>query len=921
MLDNIPFSIRFEALTGHGPFPWQIEMFQRFLRGDLPEACDIPTGLGKTSIIPIWLLALAERGRSVPRRLIYVVNRRTVVDQATDEAIQIRAKLENFESGDPRPSSGIIAARHRVADDLRCLTANSKSVPFAISTLRGQFADNREWSADPGRPAVIVGTVDMIGSRLLFGGYGCGFKTRPLHAGFLGYDSLLVHDESHLEPAFQQLIEAIRDEQRDRELAPLGEEMRFKVMELTATTRGSGKLLRLTTQDRSHPEVVKRIGAKKSLVLHSFEGYDDKDKLPEKLVELALVYENAKQAVLIFARSVETVETVAMRLEKAGKFSLILTGTMRGWERDRLVEHPAFKRFLPRTVPADDDETVYLVATSAGEVGVNISADHLVCDLSTFESMAQRFGRVNRFGRRDDTRINVVHPKEFDDKELSDRLRKTLALLVKLDGKGSPDAIDSLDREERYAAFSPEPATLLTSDILFDAWSLTTIRDDLPGRPPLEPFLRGVTDPEFEETQVAWRDEVRYLSGPRWNDDQRSSLLEDFPLKPHELLRDRSSRVFRHLEGLSKRHSGQYAWVVAPNGKVTALPLDELADKDRKERIHGQTILLSPEVGGLNKGLLDEKSTGQVEDVASEALPSAPVRRCRIRYDAANVIVAKPGELTPLIEGMRLIYTIDMRAGADELDEEDEPGLQVSEFNDGNRTPLFRFWRWYELPRSADGEGSGTAQEAVLWAVHTEDVYRRAEAIVAHLTLPDQIKRVVVLAAFFHDFGKLRSSFQRTLGNITPDRPLAKSASNRGSVKLETNYRHEFGSLLQLEALLRSGATGSMPSLAFELAAKLGYDIHAELDWVRSDDDLADLARHLLATHHGRGRPHFPPDEIFDPEHPRSDATSVASAIPRRFARLQRRYGRWGLAYLESVLRAADYAASAQPSETLGEQS
>ena len=96
---------------------------------------------------------------------------------------------------------------------------------MAISTLRGQFADNREWSADPSRPAVIVGTVDMIGSRLLFGGYGIGFKTRPLHAGFLGIDALLVHDEAHLEPAFQQLIEAIGDEQRAGNRAPLAMEL------------------------------------------------------------------------------------------------------------------------------------------------------------------------------------------------------------------------------------------------------------------------------------------------------------------------------------------------------------------------------------------------------------------------------------------------------------------------------------------------------------------------------------------------------------------------------------------------------------------------------------------------------------------------------------------------------------------------
>src|SRR5204863_6752119 len=96
---------------------------------------------------------------------------------------------------------------------------------LAISTLRGKFADNREWSADPSRPAVICGTVDMIGSRLLFSGYGVGFKGKPLHAGFLAQDVLMVHDEAHLEPAFQDLLIAIQKEhERCKEFA------KFRVM-------------------------------------------------------------------------------------------------------------------------------------------------------------------------------------------------------------------------------------------------------------------------------------------------------------------------------------------------------------------------------------------------------------------------------------------------------------------------------------------------------------------------------------------------------------------------------------------------------------------------------------------------------------------------------------------------------------------
>ena len=92
-----------------------------------------------------------------------------------------------------------------VRETLRRLAVRAESEALAISTLRGQRADNAEWRIDPARPAVVIGTVDMIGSRLLFGGYGCGFRSKPLHAGFLGQDVWLVHDEAHLEPAFQLL--------------------------------------------------------------------------------------------------------------------------------------------------------------------------------------------------------------------------------------------------------------------------------------------------------------------------------------------------------------------------------------------------------------------------------------------------------------------------------------------------------------------------------------------------------------------------------------------------------------------------------------------------------------------------------------------------------------------------------------------
>ena len=181
----VEFAAAFRTLTGNAPFPWQQNMYllmtaERDEDGwDKLATCSLPTGLGKTSVIPIWLLALASAPDRVPRRLVYVVNRRTVVDQATREAEKLRERL---------------AAVPDVATKLAELAGDADG-PLAISTMRGQKAESADWWQNPARPAVVVGTVDLIGSRLLFQGYRASYKRRPLFAGFLGQDALVVHDE------------------------------------------------------------------------------------------------------------------------------------------------------------------------------------------------------------------------------------------------------------------------------------------------------------------------------------------------------------------------------------------------------------------------------------------------------------------------------------------------------------------------------------------------------------------------------------------------------------------------------------------------------------------------------------------------------------------------------------------------------
>lgn len=392
------FRKSYATLTGNPePFPWQEDLFFRFCQSDIPTDVVIPTGCGKTGAMISWLVALAHQARhgpekiTLPRRLVWVVNRRVIVDQATNEAEKIRKRVSDKSCEELEP----------VRQGLKHLCSDGAADLVSVSTLRGQFADNAAWRDDPARAAIVVGTVDMIGSRILFSGYGPGFKSRPLHAGFIGQDALLIHDEAHLEPAFQELITAVAQQQQlCQDFRPL------KVLALTATSRVATKnVLTLTEADRIDTEIRRRVEASKGVVFHPI---DVGEKVTNEVLRWALGFRDSDQAILIFLRKVDDVQEIAGKLRKQGFRVCELTGTVRGYERDRMIKTDSvFARFTADTEAIPATGSVYLVSTSAGEVGVNMSADHLVCDLTPFDSMIQRFGRVNRFGKGE-ARIEII---------------------------------------------------------------------------------------------------------------------------------------------------------------------------------------------------------------------------------------------------------------------------------------------------------------------------------------------------------------------------------------------------------------------------------------------------------------------------------------------------------------------------------
>ncbi len=185
------------------PFPWQEDLCAYVLEhGKWPGAIDAPTGMGKTSTIDVAVFTLAARPDTrLPRRIFFCIDRRTVVDEAHRHACHLARQLRQ-----PRGPE-----TERVAEALRTLTEGAGLRPLEVTRMRGGVTWEARWLDRVDQPAVVVGTVDQLGSRLFFRGYGVTRTARPLDAALVGTDSLFLLDEAHLaQPFLTTLADAHR---------------------------------------------------------------------------------------------------------------------------------------------------------------------------------------------------------------------------------------------------------------------------------------------------------------------------------------------------------------------------------------------------------------------------------------------------------------------------------------------------------------------------------------------------------------------------------------------------------------------------------------------------------------------------------------------------------------------------------------
>jgi CRISPR-associated endonuclease/helicase Cas3 len=234
----------------------------------------------------------------------------------------------------------------------------------------------------------------MIGSRLLFSGYGLGKYPASLQAGLLGQDALIVLDEAHLCPSFEKLLFRTRDFiHKHQALRP------FALISLSATGRnGSGFVFGINPAHET-TEARKRLASKKILSLipvtpSGTKNSDWKTALLDQAEQEVIALAARKRSIVVYLDTVTLVLELEARLRARGINPVVLTGEMRGEERDDFLTSGKLKLFLGGRVYGK--QSAVLLTTAAGEVGIDLDGDDIVCDAVSLERMIQRFGRSNR---------------------------------------------------------------------------------------------------------------------------------------------------------------------------------------------------------------------------------------------------------------------------------------------------------------------------------------------------------------------------------------------------------------------------------------------------------------------------------------------------------------------------------------------
>ncbi len=913
----------FFELHGKVPFPWQERLAVQVCSEGWPAVIDLPTASGKTACIDIALFALAVRGDEGPRRIFFVVDRRVIVSEAFLRAKCIRKRLVEV-SGD--------AFLKRVADRFRELANGEK--PLRVAELRGGAYRDETWVRTPLQPTVVTSTVDQIGSRLLFRGYGINPNTWPLHAGLIANDALIFLDEAHCSKSFAQTLEAIQQYRGDR-WAASSLKKPFQFIEMTATpSRGNAERFQIAAKDREQEFLGPRIYAKKPVDLNEIKcRKDERDRFAGALIDKAIRLADAVDAkrIAIMVNRVATAKRVHQKLKEEGIDALLVIGRMRPIDRDELYKQCSpLKSNEPRK---EDDQRRFVISTQCLEVGADLDFDVLVSECASIEALVQRFGRLDRLGQFDRARGGILigswqlNTKD-DDPVYGEALRETWTWLGEIAATGpvnmgiaAPEGDSrtvaellqdvSDDRQKQLRMLSENAPILLPAHL--DALVQTNPTPE--PEPLIALFLHGPGRGE-PDVQVVWREDLNDFDPSDWQEIVGlcpPSSREAMPVQIGTFRRwfagkARADETESDVEGARTSEDDLHEQRRLPALIWRGDTAHSRLVHDARDVRPGDTIVLRASDEGWND--LGYIPDGWQIDVGDRT-------RFDLRRGVSLRLHAKLIQHWPDTQSRR---PIEDRIKDDDLTREEAEDLLRAYGSElegqwpadflADVDKLSR----RQLQKYPNGEGyvlqgrirhGGTAaKEEVSLDDHLHDVEEAVEQIAARTVEPTLLSALKT-AARFHDYGKADLRYQAwlrggdSLAAFYAPRLIAKSGRaltrRQQECGLPEDFRHELVSLV--------------------FAAKSN-----ELK-----QDMRELTLHLIASHHGRCRPFAPvvPDDgaecltvrglsVCQQERIEGAAHKISSGISDRFWNLTRRYGWWGLAYLEALLRLADWKASSE---------
>ncbi len=918
------FAAFFRDIHGCEPFPWQRRLTAQVLnRRAWPKVIDLPTGTGKTSVLDTAVFAMAMQPEAAPRRIVFVIDRRIVVDQVCERAQRIRERIK--------------AADTQVLKSIRDrLQTLSDGEPLGVAALRGGIPIDGAWTHRPDQPWVLVSTVDQFGSRLLFRGYGVSSGMRPIHAGLAGNDCLVILDEVHLSVPFAQTLaraSALRS-------GPLPR--RFAVIEMSATPSDQTTerfTLDSNTDLNECAELRRRVTARKRAALVTVR---NREAIPAAVLKIINSVRKNKcpvRSVGVVVNRVRTARETYSTLASASYRTHLITGRMRPLDR---VD--ALDRIRPVVDPDGDqreDGLTVVVATQAIEVGADFSFDALVTECAAVDSLRQRFGRLDRRGSHAErtgcpAQAWIIGPKSIVGSKKPDLIygESVKATWDELEHRSENDELLDVSptalRDFPGNATAPRTSAPLLLRTHLDAWVQT--RPEPTVQPPVDWFLHGINRNHPADVSVLWRSdrssEALRLVPPRqaefiqmpvgavkaWLTGQSEVDIADAGEVPE-------SEVFHNL---AKSHTNDWVrWGGFGEGADDTVRIGDIRP--------GDVLVVAPECGGLTAGTWDPSSEERVADLGDAAQIESG-RRVTLRLDPNLPHVTSPptpdgepeADVSPLsriaewIES-RFSDSTEMPSWMDRAIARLGNDFDVNTVGIGNDQPGSSYYILTSRdPKTkkpvvdagtlddSDEAGSFTAT-AVSLSRHLEGVGERAGHIAERLGLPREVVKDLRLAGQLHDLGKVDTRFQSQLVGGDPielairhGEPLAKSLPGARKV------------------------TGYPPGMRHEIASVAMIESNADVLGFACDEDLV---LHLVGTHHGWGRP-LPPiiedpapealsyiwnDRLLIANSNLADG-SLALDMADRFWRLVERYGYHGLAWLEAVLRLADHRQSAEES-------